>query len=160
MKRLIFVSLISILFVSACVKDSDTEAEAPKVEILLPFPCDTIYYGEDFIFRLKLTDKNELGNLSMDIHNNFNHHSHGDNITCQMDDRKEAIHPFSKAWIHSLPNQREYTFEKVLNFPVKNQDDKVHDHGDYHFHIYVTNEDGYQVFTTLDVKILHREDVD
>ncbi|TCO05415.1 DUF4625 domain-containing protein [Natronoflexus pectinivorans] len=160
MKRLIFVSLIVVLFVSSCVKDSDTEAEAPKVDILLPFACDTVYFGEEFTFRLKLTDKNALGNLSMDVHNNFNHHSHGDNVTCQMDERKEAIHPYSNAWIHSLPKQREYIFEKILTFPKETEENNIHDHGDYHFHIYVTNEDGYQVFTTLDIKVLHRDDFD
>lgn len=152
--------VIAVALMYGCAKDVDTEEVQPKVELLTPSPCDTLYYGEPFVYRIKITDPsgNGLGNLSLDIHNNFNHHSHGSHITCQMDPKKDPVDPYEEAWIFSLPDDKdEYVFEETFTFPEKKDVNTPWDEGDYHFHIYVTNQDGYQTFTTLDVKVLYKD---
>ncbi len=141
----------------ACVEQKDTELERPEIELLSPVPCDTLYFGEDFHFTLQIRDNTGLGQVSTDIHHNFGHHDHGAHETCQMDPSKEAVNPWSESWLFRLPdNERETVFDTVLMVPGKTGEQLLFDTGDYHFHIYCTDNEGYQSFTTLDVKIRYR----
>lgn len=160
MNRMLIMPLVTVLLFAACAKEEDTEEQQPQVEVLSPLPCDTIYFGEPFSFMLLIEDPSGsgLGNLSFDAHNNFNHHSHGSHVSCPMDEVKEPVNPWEDVWIFSLPDdQEEYLFETEITIPLKDKNDGVFDPGDYHFHIYVTNNEGYQVFTTLDFKLLMPE---
>lgn len=135
----------------------DTEENLPVVEILSPLPCDTLYFGETFLYQVHISDPAGLGNISMDIHYNFGHHSHGDHQTCDMDPKKDAVDPYSDDWIFSLPNdETDFLFDTLLSVPLQINDTTLYDTGDYHFHIYISDNDGYQVFNTMDVKVLYQ----
>lgn len=137
----------------SCIKEKDTLIEKPIVEVISPLPCDTLYFGEEFWFELKLKDNSGLGNVKMDVHNNFGHHRHGEHEACNMDEIKDAITPYFSEWILGLPSEKlEYILDTLLQIP----DTLDFDTGDYHFHMYVTDDEGYQSFTTMDVKILNR----
>jgi hypothetical protein len=156
MKKLIYITFL-IAIVWACIEKKDTEIEQPVVELFSPMPCDTLYFGESFNYTVKITDNTGLGNISMDLHNNFGHHSHGSHASCNMDAPKDAVHPYAGNWIFSLPeNEKEYVLDTLLTLPDMKNDTALYDFGDYHFHIYVTDNDGYQVFTSLDVKVLNK----
>jgi hypothetical protein len=158
MKKVIaIVPVLAALLITGCVDEKDTEELQPMVEILSPFPCDTIYFDAPFTFMLRITDPSGsgLGSLSFDAHNNFNHHSHGSHESCRMDPKRDAENPWDGVWIHTLPaNKNEYVFETEITIPLKDENEQYHDHGDYHFHIYVTNNEGYQTFISLDFKLL------
>ncbi len=148
------------LFFAACAEDEDTVELQPTVELLAPEYCDTIWFDEPFTFKIRVTDpgKEGLGALSFDTHHNFDHHTHGSHLPCDMDPKKDAVRPFEEVWIHDLPdNEIDFVFEKEITIPSVAGEDAYHDHGDYHFHIYVTNSQGYQTFTTLDYKLMYRE---
>lgn len=156
---LLLFLVVPILF-WACAKDEDTVELQPLVELLAPEFCDTIWFDEPFTFRIRVIDpgKKGLGTLGFDTHHNFNHHSHGAHISCEMDPEKDAVHPFEEAWIHNLPDdETEFVFEKEITIPAVAGEGIYYDYGDYHFHIYVTNLGGYQTFTTLDYKLLYRD---
>ena len=155
------IALFALIVVASCVKDDDREILPPEIEIISPWFCDTIYFDEPVMYRFKITDESNvgLGNFSMDIHNNFNHHSHGSHESCTMDPVRTAVHPYENVWIVNLPDdQSEYLLEMEITMPLMKDDQHEHDQGDYHFHIYITNSEGYQTFTSLDVKLLKREE--
>lgn len=155
MSKGLFSILLCCFIFSACIEKKDTLAEQPKVELLLPMPCDTLIFGSSFLFTIKVTDNSGLGNVSMDLHHNFGHHNHGNHKACIMDAPKAAVHPYSNSWIFALPkNKKECVFDTLINLPYQKNDSTFYDSGDYHFHVYVTDNEGYQVFTTLDVKVL------
>lgn len=165
-RQLIFVKLIitafGMLLFNSCAKDEDTEMLQPKAEIISPMACDTIYFDEVYKYSFKIKDPGDagLGSLSMDIHHNFNHHAHGDHFSCEMDPIKEPFYPYENVWIFSLPDDRsEYLFETEITIPskVQGKENSYHDYGDYHYHIYITNNQGYQTFFTLDLKLLYRD---
>lgn len=153
MKKLIYLIFFTVFF-PGCIEEKDTEIEKPMVELISPVHCDTLYFGDSFNFTVKITDNTGLGNISMDLHNNFGHHNHGSHASCRMDAAKDPVHPYEDSWIFELPeNEKEYVFDTRLSLPAMKNDTTRYDSGDYHFHIYVTDNDGYQVFTSLDVKI-------
>ncbi len=159
------IFIVVCFFVTAalvgCIKEKDTEKEKPEIALLSPMPCDTIYFGEAFHYTVKITDNSGLGNISMDMHNNFGQHSHGMHEACNIDAPKTPVNPYVRsqdsAWIFSLPVQKkEFIFDTILTLPARKNATTQYDEGDYHFHIYVTDNEGYQVFTSLDVKILNK----
>ncbi|MBN2485639.1 MAG: DUF4625 domain-containing protein [Bacteroidales bacterium] len=157
MKKEILLALFVVFALRACIEEKDTEKEKPQIELLSPLPCDTLYFGETFHYTVRITDNTGLGNISMDLHNNFGHHNHGNHTSCSMDAAKEALYPYANAWIFSLPEkEKDFVFDTLITLPAAKNDSVLYDYGDYHFHIYVTDNDGYQVFTSLDVKILNR----
>jgi hypothetical protein len=153
-----FVTMGFLIFLmAACIEQKDTEVEKPEIHWVSPLPCDTLYFGESTDFKLELEDNTGLGNLSMDIHHNFGHHDHGAHESCDMDAVKDAVNPFSKSWIFPLPDdQLIHVLEESILFPGQDDLGNPYDEGDYHFHIYVTDNEGYQAFTTMDVKVLNR----
>ena len=156
---LIVITALPLIF-AACAEDEDTVELQPTVELLAPEHCDTIWFDEPFTFKIHISDpgNNGLGALSFDTHHNFNHHTHGSHLPCDMDPEKDAVRPFEEVWIHDLPDDEiDYVFEQEITIPSAAGEDAYHDYGDYHFHIYVTNSQGYQTFTTLDYKLLYRE---
>lgn len=149
--------LIFAVVLSSCIEETDTEIEQPVIELLSPRPCDTLRFGDSFNYRVSIIDNTGLGDISMDLHHNFGHHNHGSHESCEMDEIKEAVNPFSGSWIFSLPEEKkEHIFDTMIDLPAMKDENTPFDFGDYHFHIYVTDNDGYQIFTTLDVKILHK----
>jgi len=151
----LWLGILWLLVLSSCVKNTGSE-EGPDISILNPKPCDTIYFDQTFVFRMTLDGDYLLGNVSMDIHHNFGQHSHGNHISCVYDIPKSAIRPFARDWVFSLPqNEKKAIFEHSFLFPKLDEGGTPFDAGDYHFHIYVTNQEGYLTFTTLDIKLLH-----
>jgi len=147
--RYLFVIVAVVFLCCACVKKD--HGDKPVIELLSPVPCDTLFFGEPFTYKVKVSDLDGLGNIKMDIHHNFGHHQHGDHAPCALDSPKTAIHPYFEEWIFNLPEKEtEYIFETQITVP-----DQSYDTGDYHFHIYVTDNAGYQTFTTLSVKVLN-----
>lgn len=161
MNRIILILIASFaLLATSCVKEDEGKESYPQVEIVFPAPCEIIYFDEVITYKFRITDEGNsgLGNFAMDIHNNFNHHTHGSHVSCDMDPKKEPENPFENAWVFSLPSEdTEYLLETEIKIPRKDSDGNEYDYGDYHFHIYVTNNDGYQSFTTLDIKLLPKD---
>jgi len=156
MKKTFLLLLIAGFTLASCIDKKNTEEEKPVIEILAPAPCDTLHFGSSFLFSIKVTDNSGLGNVSMDLHNNFGHHNHGDHETCVMDAVKKPINPHENNWFFSLPSDSvSYVFDTLLTLPRMKNDTTQFDTGDYHFHIYATDQDGYQSFTSLDNKLLY-----
>lgn len=149
--------LLLYLFVFAgfpgCIEE--TNNDKPAIEIISPRPCDTLNFGESFLYKVEISDNTGLGNISMDVHHNFGQHNHGAHETCDMDEPKEAVNPYENNWIFSLPaGETNFIFDTLLHIPLSDDETEFYDPGDYHFHIYITDNDGSQTFTTMDVKIL------
>ncbi len=154
-RNCILLCLLSVLLF-ACIDQNNTEENMPKIELVSPMACDTLHFGQSFRFVANISDNVGLGNISMDAHHNFGHHSHGDHETCNMDDTKDAVNPYEESWIFTLPkNQKEFVLDTLLTLPAKDDSNLDFDTGDYHFHIYVTDSEGFLIFTTFDVKALY-----
>lgn len=148
--------IVAIAF-SSCIENKDTEEERPQIELISPKACEPIYFGETFEFSVKITDNTGMGNISLDIHNNFGQHNHGSHSSCTYDSPKDAVNPYEESWIYELPTEKkEHVFKVSLDLPAMKDETTRYDEGDYHFHIYVTDNDGYQTFTSLDVKALYK----
>lgn len=156
MKKIIF-SLSLLCALSACSSSSDDNAPKDmtypeiKTEGYVPNPIDCqVYHRGDVIpVEFMLTDDTELGSYNIEIHNNFDHHTHNtSSVDCPLDDKKKAQNPWVLNKDYEIPTgQRSYKVRVDIKIP----EDK--DPGDYHFMLRVTDRAGWQQLHAVAIKI-------
>ncbi|MCE5345736.1 MAG: DUF4625 domain-containing protein [Bacteroidales bacterium] len=153
---------MSLIFAfNSCEKDKDIDNQKPVIDLSIqnafPVSCDTLYFGETFILKVKFTDNVQLGSYSIDIHNNFDHHSHSTEVTeCNLDPIKEPVNPFTLIQDYDIPvGLQEYETNLSITIPSSNSNGSF-DEGDYHFFISLTDREGWSAQKGLSIKILHR----
>lgn len=147
------------LFILSCETKDEVDTEKPLIDIAFedafPVNCDTLYFGESFGLKLRFTDNIELGSFSIDIHNNFDHHSHSTEVSeCSLNPVKSPVNPFLYIEDFDIPpGLSEYKTEVSLFIPSGNEDGDF-DTGDYHFFISLTDHEGWSAQKGLSIKIL------
>jgi hypothetical protein len=150
----IFFAACLLFLFSKCAKEDDIDTEYPVIDLSSPgsYPqnCDTVYRGNTFTAKAFFTDNEELGAYSIDIHENFDHHTHSADIeACVLDPIKDPVDPFQFIESFDIPaGLQEYSMEQDIYVP---QDA---DTGDYHFMIRLTDRAGWQSLYGLSIKVL------
>ncbi|PTB96826.1 hypothetical protein C9994_05555 [Marivirga lumbricoides] len=144
---------LTMLFFSSCKDEVEIDTAYPEIDITFdeafPKQCSSINKGETFTFKARFTDNMQLGGYSVDIHHNFDHHTHSTEVNeCDMEAVKEPDNPFLFIQNHPIPKgKNEYIAEMEIKVP-----ENV-DSGDYHFMILLTDEEGWQTIKGLSIKI-------
>jgi hypothetical protein len=143
-----------LAFFAGCSKDEKTvDTEYPVIDISVqdafPKQCSELNRGETVRFRALLKDNVRLGSFSVDIHHNFDHHSHSTEVNnCTMDPVKAPVNPF--LYIRSFPvPEGTSSYSANVDIPVPADIDP----GDYHFMILLTDAEGWQTIKGLSIKI-------
>src|SRR5690606_31101596 len=84
----------------ACSDDDSTEKDDIKPTITVnynegfPQTCVKLVRGETYHFRAMATDNLALAAYSLDLHHNFDHHTHDDQgTTCVLGSKKDPVNP-------------------------------------------------------------------
>lgn len=150
------ISLILITIISACKKENQKEidTEYPVIDITVessfPKQCSIVKRGETFIFRASVSDNAELGSVSVDIHHNFDHHTHSTEVeSCDLEPIKIPIKPILLIQSYPIPaGLKVYEVQQEIAVPADV------DPGDYHFMIRLTDKEGWQTIKGLSIKIV------
>jgi hypothetical protein len=165
MKKLLFLSALLVLLISSfSCSDDDEDDQKPVIDLsfdgAFPINCDTLYFGDTFYFKASFSDNEELGSYSLDIHNNFNHHSHSTEaglVECSLDPVKESKNPFRYIDTFSILEGNNGEYETSSPIKIPDEGDKgAFEGGDYHFFISVTDKTGWTAQKGLSIKILRR----
>ena len=91
----------------------------------------------------------ELGSFNIEIHNNFDHHTHSTSAAdCPLDEKKNAVNPWVYNESFDIPaGQKEYASAVDIKIP-----DNI-DTGDYHFMLRLTDKVGWQELKAVSIKI-------
>lgn len=156
MKRKLFLSaaFALMLFTFSCSSDNENiDTEYPVIDIsgadAFPIQCSEITRGQKIIFRARFTDNATLGSYSLDIHHNFDHHTHSTEVSnCSTDAVKQAVKPLLYLKSVSIPEgMKSYDAVQEIDIPADI------DPGDYHFMIKLTDKEGWQTLKGLSIKI-------
>lgn len=153
-KRVLLIILLPALLL-ACT-DSMKDDVLPVIDMTyestFPTNCVEVYRGETFTYRFKLTDNLALGSYSIEMHHNFDHHTHSTSPTqCLLDPKKTATNAFL------LINQFEIEAGKKEFFATGQISIPANvDTGNYHFMIRVTDASGWQTFEGISLSIRDR----
>lgn len=149
------IVLISLLALVSCSSDNNgIDTEYPVIDIsasnAFPVQCSEVTRGQKITFRAQFTDNTELGSYSLDIHHNFDHHTHSTEVnTCVADPVKKPVNPMLYINSVTIPKgQKSYEAIQEITIPADI------DPGDYHFMIRLTDKEGWQTIKGLSIKIL------
>lgn len=160
----IFYLIPLVAFFISCESDNEVDKEQPQIDIstldAFPVNCDTLYFNETFILKVRFTDNVELGSFSIDIHNNFDHHSHSTEVAeCNLNPVKEPVNPYVVIQDYDIPGGlSDYTTNLSIKLPSQNSNGKF-DEGDYHFFISLTDKEGWSAQMGLSIKMVYRESI-
>lgn len=153
-RRSLFTAIGIAAIIAGCSKDknaADTEYPTIDVAAAAAFPrqCSEVTKGQTFTAKILVADNVELGSVSIDVHHNFDHHSHSTEVeACNMGAVKTPLKPF--LLVKSIPvpaGNKSYTVSQDIDIPADV------DAGDYHFMIRVTDKEGWQTMKGLSIKI-------
>lgn len=118
-------------------------------ETTMPTDCQVYHRGETLPVRLLFTDNIELGAYNIEIHNDFERHSHSTSEhECEHEEEKEAVNPWVFNQDYSIPtSSRSYSAEVDISIPTDI------DTGDYHFMVRLTDKAGWQQLKAIAIKI-------
>lgn len=154
-RYILSLSLLCVL--CACSSSDDHEPKDMTQPVITntdimenPMECQQYHPGDVIAFHYVFTDNVELGNYNIEVHNNFDHHTHsGSAVECELDEKKEAG---DKAWIFN----QDYTIPSGLrtyNARVDIQIPADAETGDYHFMIRLTDRAGWQQLKAVSIKV-------
>lgn len=115
-----------------------------------PIDCQVYHRGETIPFSYVFTDNDELGKYNIEVHHNFDHHTHSTSATtCSMDAIKEAQNPWVFNQDFNIPDgQKSFSAREDIKIPTNI------DTGDYHFMIRLTDKAGWQQIKSVAIKIV------
>ncbi|KAB1068205.1 DUF4625 domain-containing protein [Tamlana haliotis] len=149
-------ALILLLFLASCSSDdgADKDEEKPTITINyddgFPQACEALKRGETYNFRALVTDNQALASYSLNIHNNFDHHTHDDQEgDCSLEPVKEPVNPLLVVDNYAIDGAPD-SYEINIAITIPNDVDT----GDYHCAYSVTDETGWQSRTSVDIKIV------
>jgi hypothetical protein len=154
-KQLTVIALSVLALVTGCSKNDkqEVDTEYPVIDMTtgntFPQQCSEIKRGETFVCRLSLSDNMQLGSVSVDVHHNFDHHTHSTEIAdCSLEQQKRASNPFLLIKTFDIPaGLKSYELSSEIAVPADV------DAGDYHFSVRVTDKEGWQTVKGLSIKV-------
>lgn len=154
MKNFLFILICGLTVWTSCEKkDTEIDDSPPEIDLTysetFPVQCSEIRRGTVFTFRGRFTDDVELGSFGLDIHHNFDHHSHSTEIgQCTSEPEKKPVNPFLFIENFQIPKgSKSYIATVEIEVPEEA------DPGDYHFMIKVTDRAGWQTLKGLSISI-------
>lgn len=174
MKKLltIIASALIMSAITSCDNDDDKtiDTEKPQINASIdgasPANAATFYFGEEIPVKLLLTDNAELGSFSVNIHNNFDHHSHSTEEEGEEHHHEEGEEheegedgdAFQFTQDYTIPaGSKQFLIDTKISLPAKSDDGDEYEGGDYHFMITVTDKAGFSTFKAFEIKILKKE---
>ncbi|MFW5831716.1 MAG: DUF4625 domain-containing protein [Prolixibacteraceae bacterium] len=160
MKKVLLAFGITAVFLAACTRDK-IDDEKPEIDITVsgafPQNCDTLWLGESFTFKVLFSDNVELGSYSIEIHENFDHHSHSTEVTeCILEPIKDPVNAFTFIQDYEIhEGLKEYETNQIIEIPAGNENG-LFDQGNYHFFIRLTDKEGWSAQKGLSIKMMHR----
>ncbi|MCQ2227882.1 MAG: DUF4625 domain-containing protein [Bacteroidales bacterium] len=147
MKKFGILSILSIAFAftfTACDKDDDVDTVNPVIELDEPEDGDELLIGAGVHFECDFSDNVMLGSYMIEIHNNFDGHSHKANKS------EEALEPFffKKSYdLTGLRNAHEHHHDIVIPENATP--------GNYHLVVYCTDAAGNQSLVAREIVLSH-----
>jgi len=138
--------LIVLLFASSCEDDNDTQK--PQIIVVSPEQNEVLNIGSEIHFDVDFSDNTELKSYKVDIHNNFEGHTHkransGDTVAWS----------FQKSWSFDAGQKNAHVHHHEIEIPHDYNGMDI-SQGNYHFMIYCLDAAGNETWVAVPVKIM------
>lgn len=150
-RNIILIALSCLL--AACQPD-ERDMDKPCIidygNATCPADCETFNLSDTIHFCYRFTDNEELGNYNIEIHNNFDHHTHSTSAAdCEQEAEKTPVNPWHYNKDFSIPGgSTDYTARIDIPIPADA------DPGDYHFMVRLTDAAGWQQLRSVAIRLM------
>ncbi len=155
-KNMLTLTLLCALCACGSSDDEETNKDMTYPEISQegivanPTDCQEYQRGGVIAFNYVFKDDTELGSYNIEIHNNFDHHTHStSSVECPMDAKKTPTKPWIYNESSDIPSGLKI-YTSRFDIPIPEDIDA----GDYHFMIRLTDKAGWQQLHAVAIKIL------
>lgn len=157
MKKIIVTLFILIILVVSCSKEKDGELvdrEKPTIDVSKSIfkGCAQVKKGLPFTFTADFKDNVALAAYSIDIHHNFDHHTHSTEAAlneCTLQPIKQAKNPFKITKVYKIGGGLN-SFQATQEFIIP----KEFESGNYHFMVKVTDHEGWTTLKGLSFEVI------
>ncbi|NJK94244.1 MAG: DUF4625 domain-containing protein [Bacteroidetes bacterium] len=132
-------------FVWSCSKDDDKDTTKPVIELEEPADGDTLFIGYDFHLEMELSDDVQLKSYKVDIHNNFDGHTHTKSTAVA------GVWSFTKSWDVS-GSKNAHIHHHEIGVPTT-VDGVPIAKGKYHFTVYCTDAAGNESYLVRNIVV-------
>lgn len=145
--------LLSMWLLLSCEKDNAMDTEVPVIHLeaseTFPQQCAVLKRNETFEFQFTFSDNVALGSFSLDIHHNFDQHTHSTELSsCDFQPKKDPVNPFVFIQDYTIPSgSTSYKAKVSVTIPPDV------DTGDYHLMIKLTDQEGWSTLKGLSITI-------
>lgn len=154
MKKIFY--LIALLSVFTACNDDNNEDKDTQMPVItddgiqaVPSDCQSFQRGDTIHFFYIFKDNNCLGKYNLEIHNNFNHHTHStSSVECDKEDNKQPVNPWVYNQDFDIPSGL-----KIFNAQTDIAVPEDIDCGEYHFMIRLTDRAGWQQLRSAAIRI-------
>lgn len=149
----LFLCCFFLILVS-CSEQTVIDEEKPTITVNysggFPSACENLSRGQNYVIKALVSDNLALASYSIEIHHNFDHHTHDDQAgDCTVDPLKASVNPFTFSTSNAIDGERtEFEINQSIAIP------ETVDVGDYHLALSVTDITGWQARTSVDIKIV------
>lgn len=145
-KSIIPFFIVSVLFTSCSDDDTVIDTEKPQISITEPHAEDAFAPGSEMDIMAVFTDNVELSSYKIEIHDDFDGHTHAVNKT-------QEVNPWSYEETFTIPSgQTSYEAHQHIDIPAELNGNPITE-GYYHLGIFVTDAAGNQSEAFLQIHI-------
>lgn len=150
-KHIVLFSILSIaLALSSCEKE-EVDTVKPVIEVSGPAEDAVLYIGSGIHFEVEFSDDVELKSYKVDIHSNFDGHSHKSLLA------EGAEWHFQQSWDFDAGQKNAHVHHHEIVVPEQINGEPIAT-GNYHFMIYCTDAAGNETWTAVPVEIQESAD--
>lgn len=152
-KLVYLFSLTATMFLTSCSNDDDAvDTVDPVIAINEPHDEDGFAPGGEIHFDALFTDNVALASYKIEIHEDFDGHTHGFTKQAEQDN------PWSFEQVFNIPaGQKSFTAEQHIDIPEMLNGEAISE-GAYHFGVFVTDAAGNESQAFLEIHIEHDHD--
>lgn len=160
-KTVQLVVLLTIGFTLGSCSDEDVDNAKPMIHLVAPANDGVLHIGGEVHFDCEFADDVELRSYKIEIHNNFDGHSHGSAVLKSANE--EHGHPWSytNTWNFEAGKKNEDVHHHAIQIPetiLVNGVEEPTAEGEYHFGVYCVDVAGNENKVFVSVVIEHGVD--
>ncbi len=138
--------LISSFAIISCEKE-DADTQKPVITLSAPAEDEVLYIGADVHFEIDFQDDVELKSYKVDIHSNFDGHTHKSTATGD-----SVAFSYQKSWNFDAGQKNAHVHHHEIVIPEEIDGHEI-SQGDYHFMIYCTDAAGNESWLAVPIEI-------
>lgn len=155
-----FPLIFSLFFILAVAgfyscEEDDADTQEPVIQLMAPEDGTVLYAGGDIHFEVEFEDDTELRSYKVDIHSNFDGHTHKGTLTAG------EGHPWSyqQSWDFEPGKKNTHVHHHEIVVPETIEGEPIAT-GDYHFMVYCTDAAGNESWVAKAIEIQQPTDTE